>query len=62
MSFVEKLKKYYDLTDEEYAALTAAPSFSSIPTLENEENAIKMKERILEAIKKKEKTIQLDSL
>lgn len=55
--FYEKIKNYYGLNEEECRELFREPSFSYLPTLEDEEEAIKAKQRILQAIKNKEKTL-----
>ncbi|MBO5528808.1 MAG: DHH family phosphoesterase [Bacilli bacterium] len=52
-----RLLQYYDLTEEDCARITREPSFSSIPTIENELSAVTAKNRILQAIKDDERIL-----
>ena len=48
-SFREQLLSLYQLTEEGYARLVAPPSFSSIPTLENDDGAKRILQRLAKA-------------
>ena len=56
-SFREQLLSLYQLTEEGYARLVAPPSFSSIPTLENDDGARRILERLAQAKAKGERLI-----
>ena len=56
-AFLEKIKNYYNLDEEGFLALLQKPSFSNIPLIGHDSNAIKAKERIYKAIENKEKIL-----
>lgn len=56
-SLKERLLKYYSWDEEEFAANTREPSFSSFPDLSGDEEAEKARGRILSAAKRKEKVL-----
>ena len=56
-TFLEKIKKYYNLDEEGFSKLIAKPSFANIPLINDHPSVIKAKERIEKAIKDNEKII-----
>jgi len=57
MSFLDSLLSYYSLNQQQYEGLITKPSFSLLPTLNEDPSAKKAKDRILLAISNQEKIL-----